>query len=541
MAPRLIPAAPDFRSRAEETLWRSLKAKLSPDSFLAANVRLGSHEDFYEADIVVGIPGQGFAVVEVKGGVVEHTDEGWVQHTPYGVKTIDPAGQANRGKRLLDTYVRAHGWSHGPLRFEHLVAFPDVDLDSAPPSPDLPRWQVIARGDVDDAAGRIWDALEHRLTDKPRPSPSWVAEVADLIGGRPDPARALLGAMQSREELVTRLTSEQYKVLDYLCSNDRISVVGGPGTGKTWLAVEQARRWAMRKERVLLVCYSVGLSRWLLQAIAACGDPVARRIDVSTFSAYLVGKGVTVPPKPDQHWWDVMLPALASPLVSADYDAVVVDESQDFADGWWPVLLASLRGRHVFVAGDERQSVFPDRRGRPDLQLASVTLTENLRNTSQIVSLLNPLAPEKMRHRGGEGPPVTFIPTPTEGVYDAADTAVETLLTAGHDAGSVSVLTTQHRHPYQVSTEANFGGKPGYWDGFGLGDEVFYATVMGFKGLERPVVVLAVDGFHPRVARDVMYTGISRARDQLIVIGDLELIRDACGSEVCKRLTEATR
>ena len=67
------------------------------------------------------------------------------------------------------------------------------------------------------------------------------------------------------------------------------------------------------------------------------------------------------------------------------------------------------------------------------------------------------------------------------------------------------------------------------------------ATVMGFKGLERPVVVLAIDGFHPGVARDVMYTGMSRARDQLIVIGDLELIRDACGSEVCKRLTEARR
>ena len=59
---------------------------------------------------------------------------------------------------------------------------------------------------------------------------------------------------------------------------------------------------------------------------------------------------------------------------------------------------------------------------------------------------------------------------------------------------------------------------------------------MGFKGLERPVVVLAVDGFHEGVAREVMYTGLSRARDELVVCGDLDQIRDVVGKEVAKRL-----
>jgi ATP-dependent exoDNAse (exonuclease V) alpha subunit len=53
-------------------------------------------------------------------------------------------------------------------------------------------------------------------------------------------------------------------------------------------------------------------------------------------------------------------------------------------------------------------------------------------------------------------------------------------------------------------------------------------------------VVLAVDGFREGVARDVLYTGLSRARDQLVVVGDLEEIRAAAGNEVCKRLTAAT-
>lgn len=537
MTPRLLPSAPQFRSNGERAVWTKLKSQLPAEAFLAANMRLGSHADLYEADLVIGYPGQGFMVIEVKGGQVEHTDEGWLQHTRDGSKRIDPAGQADRGKRLLDSYLRSCGWSHGPVRFEHMVAFPDMDFGPEPPSPDLPRWQLIDRGDLADAAGRVWDALDKRISDKPRPSAAWVDEAADLLGGRPKPARALLGAQQDREDLVTRLTEDQYRVLNMVAGNPAISVIGGPGTGKTWLALEQASRWAREKKRVLLVCYSQGLSRWLRQAIDARGDRVSRLVDVTTFSSYLVGKGVDVPPGAGQQWWDVELPRLAAPLVSADYDAVVVDESQDFADGWWPVLLASLRGEHVFITGDERQSVFADRRGRPAISLFELKLDENLRNTSQIVSLLNPLVPDKMRHLGGDGPPVRFVPCAADQAYDCADAEVEPLLEAGHDPGSVAVLTTQHRHPYQLHAESAFGGKAGYWDGFGLGDEVFYATVMGFKGLERPVVVLAVDGFHDGVARDVLYTGLSRARDQLVVVGDLEMIRAAAGDELCRRLT----
>jgi hypothetical protein len=537
VAPRLIPPDPEFRSQAERTLWRRLKAKLPPDALLAANVRLGSHDDFYEADLVVGLPGQGFAVIEVKGGQVDHTDAGWVQYTPAGPKPIDPAGQADRAKRLLDSYLRARGWSHGPIRFEHLVAFPDVELGSRPPAPDLPRWQTIAKGDLDDAAGIVWDAIHQRNSDKPVPTAAWVAEAADMIGGRPDPARALLAVGQAREEYVTQLTEAQYRVLDLLRTNDRILVKGGPGTGKTWLALEQARRWAASGDQVLLVCYSIGLSRWMRQAVDAMGEKTARRIHVSTFSAFLVGKGIDVPkPSPGQHWWDVELPALAAPSVSADFDAVVIDEAQDFAAPWWPVLRKALRGERMFVAGDERQSVFPDRLARPPVEAFEVSLDENLRNTSQIVSVLGPLCPERMRHRGGEGPPVRFVPCSTSDAVDTADGIVEELLFARHDPGSIALLTTKHRHPDQLRQEEHLG-KPGYWEGFGLGDEVFYATVMGFKGLERPVVVLAVDGFHDNVARDVMYTGMSRARDQLVVVGDLDQIRAACGDEVCRRLT----
>jgi superfamily I DNA/RNA helicase len=187
------------------------------------------------------------------------------------------------------------------------------------------------------------------------------------------------------------------------------------------------------------------------------------------------------------------------------------------------------------VAGDDQQAVFANRRGSPLVELATLTLDANLRNTRQIAHVFNPLGHTSMDLRGGEGAPVRFIDAPTDEVHSRAEELVEELLDAGYDAGDIAVLTTQHRHVYHREQE-NLVGKDGYWDGFWMDEEVFYGTVMGFKGLERPVVILAVDGFHDGVARDVMYAGMSRARDELIVIGDPDQISAAVGKVVAKRL-----
>jgi hypothetical protein len=294
--------------------------------------------------------------------------------------------------------------------------------------------------------------------------------------------------------------------------------------------------WAEDGHDVLFLAYSVGLTQWLAKAVADMPAKLARRITVSTYSKYGIGLGVDVPPGASQEWWDETLPGLMAGLVTPRFDALVVDEVQDFADSWWPSLLGSLREQRIFVAGDERQSVFPGRRGAIPLPMVEMTLDANLRNTREIADVFNPIAGvRRMRLLGGSGVPVRFVPCATADVYDVGQAEVERLLEEGYPEGDVALLTTRHQHPYHKAVEQQLG-KPGYWEGFWLTDEVFYATVMGFKGLERPAVVLAVDDFHDGVARDVMYAGLSRARDRLVVVGDLETIRAATGDEVCKRL-----
>ena len=219
------------------------------------------------------------------------------------------------------------------------------------------------------------------------------------------------------------------------------------------------------------------------------------------------------------------------------FDAFVVDEAQDFAAAWWPALLAALRDPQdggLTVFADEGQRVFA-RQGRPPVELVPVPLDENLRNTKQIAQTFGSLAPLQMRYRGGDGAPVRFIPCTTDEAVGVASDAAVALLEEGWPPEHVALLTTGKRHPMQVEQQAH--GPDAYWASYWDGDDLFYGHVLGFKGLERPAVVLAVNGFRdPDRASEMLYVGLSRARDLLVVCGDPALIREVGGAAVANRL-----
>ena len=80
-------------------------------------------------------------------------------------------------------------------------------------------------------------------------------------------------------------------------------------------------------------------------------------------------------------------------------------------------------------------------------------------------------------------------------------------------------------------------GNEAYWDSFWDADQVFYGHVLGFKGLERRAVVLVVNESEARErSRERLYVGLSRARDQLVVCGDPEFIREVGGPDLAHRL-----
>lgn len=543
MTARCYPEEPTFESTAERTVWQTLRDQLPDDASLWANLVLTNRKGVLEADLVVLWPDVGIAVIEVKGGTITRADDGsWLQTSANGhPKRIHPTDQARRARFALRDYIRGCT-SMSEVRMVHMVAFPYTQVPNDFVAPDCPRWMVLDRTDVAAiATNRIESALRH----SDGPAAAGHAHVDSIVGSlnqRPGPQRDLIGEIAERADAVDFLTEQQVGILRGLQHHPRVVVRGGAGTGKSFLAVEQARRLARAGQRVGFVCYSHGLATFMKRRFQSL--PESDRPEyIGTFHHLAVTWGANPRTDADQQYWDDVLPdqmqRLANHLTDTDkFDAFVVDEAQDFADSWWPALTAGLRepaGGSLTAFLDDGQRVF-GRTGTPPQPYVDAWLDENLRNTRQIAQTFGSLADRQMQYRGGDGAPVQLIPCTATTAIEAADEAVVTLMNAGWPPDSIALLTTGSRHPVQVE-RVTANRTDGYWSSFWDDDDAFYGHVLGFKGLERPAVVLAVNGFRePERAREMLYVGMSRARDLLVVCADPADLRRYGGEGVMKRL-----
>ena len=546
MAPRTFPAHPRFPDESERLVWDALKAHLRDEDVLMHGVRFSDLEHGeVEIDLLVLMPDSGAAVIEVKGGYVTFADGTWLQSGRSGAHEIDPVRQARHGTYALRRFLEGGpSWSRGALRAAWLIALPYVDV-TGPMGPQARRDMIIGQADLDAAADMIYARLWDQSNMTALSAHGWVESALNALLGTIDIPAAIAGRTAARLRTVDQLTAAQASILDVVRANPRIEVTGSAGTGKTWLAIEQARRWAESGERVCFVAYGRGVVEFVRKAMSDLPGS-SQPAFLGTFHQLGHDWGARPRSDDDTDFWEGTAPGLmitgASALGPDDrYTAFVVDEAQDFADAWWPALLASAASDdfRLAVFRDDEQAVFNGRSGRPDLALVPLLLEDNLRNSSQIVDTFRPLISATVQTRGGDGYPVEFVECSADQVIPAADDVVESLVQVrGWLPEHVTLLTTAHRHPVHVERGAD---KSLYWADVWSTDDVFYSTVAGFKGLERPVVVLAVDGFHPGIdPRSVMYSGMSRARDLLIVVGPRNVIRPVIGDRTMRRIQRST-
>jgi hypothetical protein len=542
---KLVPVHPLFGDggRAERAVWEALRDQLPDDAVLFHGLRLQERQHEYEADLVVLLPGVGWAVIEVKGGDVRRRDGVWEQRQQGTWHRISPVAQAQDCRHVLQRSLARWASQAEQSRAVHLVALPDRDAEASFDTPELPRALLIDRQDLKQVAHKLRMALDLHGGGSAPLSESGALEMTRLLTGPDLTAAGIFAFHAEHEERVRQLTEDQTNILGFLRNQHRVAIVGGAGSGKTWLALEQTRRLAKAGQSVALVCYSRGLARFL-QGVTAEWRPGERPSYVGLFHGLPVKWGAPQGAEDDSAWFEQELPALLGDLAAdrpeADrFDSIVVDEGQDFSASWWPPTLLALKDRlagGLYVFLDEGQRVF-DRLGAAPIEMAPFQLEHNIRNTKRIAQVFGSLGLEQSKYEGLEGPPVRFVRCRTEDAVDAADTEVERLTQVeGWPPGMVALLTTNHRHPVQIEMVEGVG-VDAYWDDFFAGEEVFYGHVLGFKGLERPVIVLAVNGFRDvSRAREMLYVGLSRAGTQLVVCGDPELIAEVGGEGVRRRL-----
>ncbi|MGN7246806.1 NERD domain-containing protein [Janibacter anophelis] len=539
MPPRLVPDDPRFTNESERVVWERLRDSLRPEDTLIANFRLTDTRKDHEADLVVVMPDVGVVVVEVKGGGVRIDDGRWtIRRHGTGVP-IDPVGQARDTRYAIRQYIESdRRWadsSRSKVRFAHAVVTPFVGLGLDFDLPDCPRWMIHDREDLPRLAERLADIPLGFETHCRVPSEDDCEVIVDILTARGTSAvPTVADEADEREARADRLTQEQSLVLDVTRLLRRVEIRGGAGSGKTVLALTQAKQLTAghrgrTAERVALLCYSIGLATWFKREVASWPHR-QRPAFVGTFEELGNRWGVPSGSREDPAYWEETMPRLmaerAAELPPGErFDSFVVDEAQDFAESWWQPLVGALTDETeggLFLYSDENQRIF-QRFGRPPVPLVPLVLDHNLRNTKQIAEVFRPLAPLRMRLEGGDGPAVVFVPSSSDEAVGVADDQVDVMLDEGWDPGHVALLTTGKRHPVQAERQEELGQR-GYWDTF-WDDDVFYGHVLGAKGMERRAVVLCVNesGTMDRF-RERLYVGLSRATDRLVVVGDLEVI-----------------
>lgn len=552
MPPLLFPAEPHFVNDSERVVWEALRDQLGDNDLLIANQVFTTRQRDYEVDLIVALENSGVVVIEVKGGRVWYEDDHWWQGRVSGPKRINLVDQVIGNKHVAQDWVHnSPTWgARTPLRWAHAVVLPDTDVDPRFGSPELSRQQVIDRGDLADIASKVRNLpllldTDRRLLEANTDLPAIHESLSARFAPTKDQFRQPANVAAENEQTIERLSRDQATILDALTMLNRVHVMGGAGTGKTWLAMEQARRLARKGQRVAVVGYSRGLAAWMQRRVNSFSHN-EQPAYIGTFHRLAEHLGVEVDDtESDAQYWEEDLPgAIAEAFLSVPaeerFDAIVIDEAQDFNACWWHAALAALSHEDggLYVFSDEGQDIFR-RDGQTPEGLVPILLQQNIRNTRQISQTFNTLGTSQLRSSTHDGPDVRWIETDPENAVDLADDAVDGLIEEGWQPGDIAVLTTGRRHP---AHDAQIEGQTteewdAYWETLWDKDDVFFGHVSGFKGLERPVVVLAINEQAGRDnALERLYVGLSRARDLLVVVSSADHLETVGGPAVLRKI-----
>lgn len=534
----LIPQQPDFNgSTAEAAVWNALCEQLPDDTTMVHGQRLTGDDKDVEIDILVLWPGFGITVIEVKGGRVGVDDGRWITQDSQGHRNrlkVSPLEQAMVAKHTLVDYLRTRvSTLPGPI--SHLAVLPYTQLPEDWDQPDAPRRQIVDSTQL----GSIADVISIQLRYDFNPERDNISTPHEFV------LKNLRRTNQAVENVSLRATEisdradelsrEQAKLISILRHQNRAEISGGAGSGKTYLALLKAQSLTREGKRVALMCYSRGLGRFL-QLFTAQWPEEDRPAYVGLFHDLPISWGAAPGSDDDSDHWERRLPLQLKDLADERprkklFDAIVIDEGQDFSLLWWEAVQSCLRNQvdgTLYVFTDERQRIF-GREGESPITMNPIQLDENLRNSEQIVAGFADLALEQPIPRNGPGEEIEWSEVDIDDALAEADSQVESLMDAGWNPGDIALLTTGSRHPVQreiVETE----GTSAYWDQFFAADDIFYGHVLGFKGLERPVVVLCINGFRdPDRTLDMLYVGMSRATTKLVIVGDMSAFDQVYG------------
>jgi superfamily I DNA/RNA helicase len=428
-------------------------------------------------------------------------------------------------------------FAHGDVVvFPHSLFVGDLPVNSDPRI-------VVDASEVADLPTHIESAFRAWARDDNHLSTGQFTELLEALMPKLRLMRCAGAEVSAEHHRIVQITLDQRATLLGLLENDRVLVEGTAGSGKTLLAVEFALTLADRGDRVLFLCYNRHLCSWIQEQAKhdARTQRTGGRLEVSTFHSYArnIAKRARVdfdvPSSGEQSFWDEDVPLIMEQAIevlrsrgqSESFDAVVVDEAQDFAPDWW-VTIESLSNAgpagRLYAFLDLNQSLRGAAKLPPLPFAARFRLTTNRRNTKTIARSGALLASIEVRilpgSPAGEAPAVRRAPSAAaEAGLVLAE--VRQLFAQGIKSHQVALIGPAAHSKSSLSRYTEIDGVPLTEDAMDWrrGAGVLVTTARAFKGLEADVVVAyGISGFSALFSRTDLYVAWTRARHRLVLV-----------------------
>ena len=562
---RLIPRVigDETSSPGERDIFERFRTEQGTDGWLilhSLDVPRHRRQLMGEIDFVIAVPGLGVLCLEVKSHRSVRRDADGLWHLGQDSPTrTGPFRQASEAMHSLREYVTKRSPELGGILFWSAVCFTHVPFSLTSPY-EWHDWQVIDSAALRrrTLAASIVAVLTHaRSLVASKPIAAWFDPRAD------EPSMAQIDLLvkilrpgfeffespksrrRMREDELLRYTAEQYVGLDAMNPNvnPRVVFEGAAGTGKTLLALEEARRTALRGESVLLCCFNRLLGDWLRRETEPLGD----RTVATTFHRFILHlSALDVPSNAPSSFWEEDLPDAALEVALSPgfvpFDVLIVDEAQDLLRDSYMNVLDTIVGGGLaggswrFFGDFEQQSIY----GSSCLPIAAVLaerapgtprfiLTKNCRNTPRIASFVSLLAAyergygEILRPDNGLEPETIYFTSPEDQdrklielldrLFADGYSGREIVLLSPRLAGSAAERITDP--PWSDRIKPAAADTPG---------GIRYCTVQAFKGLEAPVVVVTdITSIGSAADHSLFYVAVTRATERLYVLASAKI------------------
>ncbi|WP_417435556.1 NERD domain-containing protein [Idiomarina abyssalis] len=475
-----------------------------------------------EADFVILWPGRGILILEVKGGGVFLEDGTWYSTDRHGKthKIKDPFKQAQDSKFALLKFFKRSRKSLKKIPIMHGVVFPDINVEGSI-SINAPRELIVDKNDLKNPSVSFLRIVEYWNLKYQFPS-GYLDIAQKLLAPTIQITRHLSDQIEESERSIIQLTEEQSKVLYSLRRASKAIVYGGAGTGKTILAIEKAKQLEKTGMKVLLLCYNQLLKQKIKKDLAPSD------IVIETFHSFVVsvaGKSeATSLNIIGENWYENEAASiLDSERIKrvANFDAIIIDEAQDFSPVWLEKLTELVAQNGVlYLFADSHQDLYLRGWEEPP-GLSPYDLTVNCRNTSPIAKRVAAIFNDEVSPNLPNGPEPKLIEVDnTDEFFETTLDIVESLLSDGVTIENISVISNSN--PFIRELRQQCVGEYVFTDYLNYGITV--ESIARFKGLESQVVIALVDEDTQRPITAESYVALSRARSVLYLVSTKSVI-----------------